>query len=89
MSIRTLFMILTICILVAGYHPSASFAQSSGSAALEQAIKDFIDLNFVNYGEDFIAQERFLIEQMRLINYEIEARVSNIDQARDKYFDGL
>jgi TolA-binding protein len=89
MSIKTLFMILTICLLVVGYHPPASFAQSSASAALEQAIKEFIDENFVNYGEDFIAQERFLIEQMRLINYEIEARVSNIDEARDKYFSGL
>jgi TolA-binding protein len=68
---------------------SLCFAQSSSTAALEQAIKDFIDENFVNYGEDFIAQERFLIEQMRLINYEITARVSNIDEARDKYFDGL
>ncbi len=89
MSIRTLFITVIICLLAGAYHPSVSFAQSSTNAALEQAIKDFIDENFINYGVDFIAQERFLIEQMRLINYEIEARVSNIDQARDKYFDGL
>jgi TolA-binding protein len=87
MSIKTLFLVMLIYLLVSSL--PVAFAQSSSDAALQQAIKDFIDQNFVNYGEDFIAQERFLVEQMRLINYEISARVSNIDQARDKYFSGL
>ena len=87
MRIKTLFIVVTIC-LIQGLI-STGLAQSTSDIALQRAIKDFVDENFVKYGEDFIAQERFLIEQMRLINYEIQARVSNIEQARDKYFDGL
>ena len=87
MSTKILFMAIILYIFAGMLSPGHT--QSSSDAALQQAIKDFVDQNFINYGEDFIAQERFLVEQMRLINYEIESRVSNIDEAREKYFDGL
>jgi TolA-binding protein len=55
----------------------------------QNALKAFVNDNLLSFGRDAIAQERFLIEQMRLINFEIKSRVTNIDDVREKYFEGL
>ncbi len=43
----------------------------------------------VEFGTDVISQERFLVEQMRLLNFEIQARYKNLSQMRNEYFANL
>ena len=66
-------------------------AQISSSDDLEfkNALDNYITDQLIEVGEDAIAQERFLIEQMRIVNFEIKSRIHNIDEIRGKYFNGL
>jgi len=89
MKIKTLFIFLFcgVCLL-----PVSDFrAQTSGfdDKAFEQALQEFINENLLAYGIDIISQERFLVEQMRLINSEINSRVKNIADIRAEYFASL
>ena len=89
MKIKTLFVFLFCMLLI---FPTAGLqAQTSGfdDKAFEQALQDFINQNLLAYGVDIISQERFLVEQMRLINDEINARVKNITEVRAEYFASL
>ena len=89
MLIRTLLKLCLIVIFTLYY--SALFAQggSISDEEFERALKDFVNENLVEFGVDVIAQERFLVEQMRLINTEVQSRYKNLGELRDEYFAGL
>ena len=53
------------------------------------ALRNFVKENVVDFGKGFIVQEKFLIEQMRQINSEIRSRITNFNDVREQYFDGL
>jgi TolA-binding protein len=67
------------------------FAQVStqDETDFQYALESVINEQLIKLGEDAIAKERFLVEQMRIINFEIKSRVTNINEIRSKYFDGL
>ncbi len=89
MKIKTLFICLA-CYLCFWFVPDLRSQDSSfDDLAFEQALQGFINENLLTYGMDIISQERFLVEQMRLINFEINSRVKNITDVRAEYFASL
>jgi TolA-binding protein len=54
-------------------------------AELEKFVKDKI----TEIGKEAIPKEKFLIQQMRMLNEEIRQRVSYTGDVRDRYFDNL
>ncbi len=53
------------------------------------ALQEHVRQLMVDFGEYSIDQERFLIQQIRMINQEIKNRVSGIDNVRRNYFERL
>ena len=67
------------------------FAQTTSSedSDFDQALQKYVNENLLRFGENEIARERFLVQQMRDINDEIKSRVTNVKVVRDQYFVGL
>lgn len=88
MTIRTLSK---ISFFLSVFIYSNLFAQgfNSSDKEFELELRNFVRENLVEFGSDVINQERFLVEQMRLINFEIQSRFQNLKQKRAEYFAGL
>ena len=54
-----------------------------------RALRSYVRSELIDFSRDFIIEEKFLIEQMRQINFEIRSRITNYDDVRTKYFEGL
>jgi len=89
MKIKTLFICFACFACFWFVSDLRSQESSFDDLAFEQALQSFINENLLTYGMDIIAQERFLVEQMRLINFEINSRVKNITEVRAEYFTSL
>ena len=64
---------------------SANLSDIRYNAALNNYVQSLLD----NFGKDAIKKERFLIQQIRMINEEIKSRVDNVSDIRDNYFQRL
>ena len=64
---------------------SASLSEIRYNAELNNYVQSLLD----NFGKDAIKKERFLIQQIRMINDEIKSRVDNVSDIRDNYFQRL
>ncbi len=53
------------------------------------ALNDYVQSLMADFGKDAIKKERFLIQQIRMINEEIKSRVDNVSDIRDNYFKRL
>lgn len=70
---------------------SSVYAQSSGltDEQFSDHLKSYIDKLLTQYGQETIEKERFLVQQIRMINDEITSRVGNVSEKRTQYFDRL
>lgn len=70
---------------------SSLFAQSISNEDLlyKSELEKYIKKKTTKLGKDAIPKERFLIQQMRMVNDEIKSRVSNTGELRENYFDNL
>lgn len=66
-----------------------SVAQSSSEPLYNTALKSYVDKLMVRFGRSNIDREKFLIQQLRMINAEMKARISNVDGIRAGYFERL
>ncbi|MEJ2636306.1 MAG: tetratricopeptide repeat protein [Calditrichia bacterium] len=53
------------------------------------ALNAYVEKLFVNYGIENLPREKFLVSLMRLVNNEMNKRITNPRAARDKYFNEL
>ncbi len=53
------------------------------------ALNAYVEKLFVNYGVENLPREKFLVSLMRLVNNEMNKRITNPRAARDKYFNEL
>lgn len=90
MSFKTLSMWFTYLLFFVLLH-SALFAQKVelSDAQLTEYIKSYVDKLLTRHDEQNIEKERFLVQQIRMINQEIKARVGNVSEKRTAYFDKL
>jgi TolA-binding protein len=99
---RIFFLAFAVCFFL--FLPRYPIAQTSNSqkiADLEKlveytseiefqyALEEYVKGLFVNYGEERIPQEYFLISLMQLISKEYSSRLEHPDQARRNYFSEL
>jgi len=88
---RTLFekIFISFCLFFSYNTYTHAQVAVQDESDFQSALESVISEELIKLGEDAIAKERFLIEQMRIINFEIKSRVANINEIRAKYFDGL
>ena len=67
-----------------------AFSQSVSLSEKEitDNLKSYIDRLLVRYGKQNIEKERYLVQQIRMINNEIKSRVGNVKEKRAQYFNG-
>ena len=66
-----------------------SFADSRDDALFNSALKYHMQKLIKRFSGSSLEKERFLVEQIRMINDEIKARVNNVSRIRENYFDKL
>ncbi len=54
-----------------------------------QSLKSYVDKLLVRYGENNLEKERYLVQQLRMLNAEMRIRVGDVRKKRDSYFDKL
>jgi TolA-binding protein len=89
MRIKTLLSLCFIILLTPCSPTLFAQGETLSDKQFEIALRDFVNENLVEFGMDVISQERFLVEQMRLLNFEIQARYKNLSQMRNEYFANL
>lgn len=68
-----------------------TFAQnlSNDEFVFKAELEKFVKSKITELGKEAIPKEKFLIQQMRMLNEEIRLRVSYTSDVRDRYFDNL
>ena len=69
--------------------PLSAQDEGTGDVQFNAALKSYVKQLLVDFGKDAIHRERFLIQQIRMINDEIKSRVTNIAEIRQTYFERL
>lgn len=64
-------------------------AQSNADALYNSALKSYVDDLVIRYGKSTMDRERFLIQQLRMINEEMKTRISGVSEIRKSYFERL
>jgi len=68
---------------------SSAQAQSNADAFFNSALKSYVNDLVIRYGKSTIDRERFLIQQLRMINEEMKSRITGISDIRKSYFERL
>jgi len=64
-------------------------AYQISDAQFGQSLKSYVNGLLARNGEKSIEKERYLVQQLRMLNEEITARVGNVSEKRQQYFDRL
>lgn len=88
MKVKTLFR-LSLLSLFFILPPLILNAQNAETNEYNAALQSYVQQLLGNISKDAISRERFLVQQIRLINEEIRARVTGIDDIRRSYFERL
>ncbi|RMH61758.1 MAG: hypothetical protein D6677_11155 [Calditrichaeota bacterium] len=78
-----LSIILTISIL------SPLQAYQLTDQQFQESLKSYVDKLLIRFGEENIEKERFLVQQLRMLNEELRTRVGDVTAKRQTYFDKL
>jgi len=66
-----------------------TYSQTSQDALFNSALQDYVQTLMTRFSRSTMEHERFLVQQIRMLNSEIKSRVSDIPAIRDSYFDRL
>ncbi len=61
----------------------------TGNPEFNAALQRYVDNLMVKFGQESIDDERFIVQQIRMVNDEIRSRVTNYKEIRNTYFDRL
>ena len=87
MKSRTLLKILIITIIASYSIPL--FADSANDAFFNSALKAYVNKLLLRHGKRNMDRERFLVQQIRMINEEMRSRINGVSRIRDNYFQRL
>lgn len=85
-SLRVLKFIIAV-VIVSVAMPVKAYQLTD--AQFKQRLKSYVDELLTRSGEKDIEKERYLVQQLRMLNEEIKARVGNVSEKRQHYFDRL
>lgn len=79
------------CLLLIFVSFNSVFSQtgSISDRDLTESLKTYVDKLLVRYGHQNIEKERYLVQQIRMINDEIKDRVGNVNEKKVQYFNKL
>ena len=63
--------------------------ETSNMVRFNASLKAYVDDLLLNFGKDAIRHERFLVNQIRMLNDEIKSRVGSVSNIHKGYFDRL
>lgn len=63
--------------------------QSVGDPAFNKDLREYVNSLFKRYQGESLDNERFLVQQIRMVNAEMKERVGNVTKYRKKYFNRL
>ena len=63
--------------------------ESDAEFVYKAELEKFVKSKITELGKEAIPKEKFLIQQMRMLNEEIRLRVSYTGEVRERYFDNL
>ena len=86
MKVKTLLKAFFILILL--YNTNSLFGQDI-EFVFKAELEKFVKNRIAALGKEAIPKEKFLIQQMRMLNEEIRLRVDYTDDVRDRYFNNL
>ncbi len=66
-----------------------TYSQTTEDALFNSALQDYVQKLMTRFSMTTIEHERFLVQQIRMLNREIKSRVKNIPSIRENYFDKL
>jgi len=90
MKLKTLLvLILQISISFAFIFSVSAQEISSDEFLYKAELEKFVNKKAAELGKNSIPRERFLIQQMRMLNAEIRSRIKNTSDLRQRYFDNL
>jgi len=90
MKTRTLLPFVLLLFIVQTFIPASGVrAQQSGDELFNSALRSYVNKLVMRANTTSIPRERFLVQQIRMINDEIKARVTGISKIRDTYFQRL
>jgi TolA-binding protein len=90
MKMKILFQYGWVVLLVFS-SPNFVYTQSvtAGGDEYQSALREYVEEQLIRFGVDAIRKERFLVQQMRMLNDEIKSRVANVVEIKNQYFAGL
>ncbi len=87
MKSRTLLNILTIFIFMFTSLPL--LADNANDPFYNSALKAYVDKLLIRHGKSNMDRERFLVQQIRMINDEMRSRIHGVSHVKDNYFEKL
>jgi TolA-binding protein len=82
---KTFFLIVIILMMMT----PVIKGQSVGDPAFNKDLREYVNTLFKRYQGESIDNERFLVQQIRMVNAEMKERVGNVTKFRKKYFSRL
>ena len=79
------FMVVSALLFLA----SPLKAYQNTDSQFNERLKSYVNSLLTRSGEKDIEKERYLVQQLRMVNEEIKARVGNVSEKRQHYFDRL
>jgi len=67
----------------------SAIADTAEQSLYNSALKSYVNKLLIRFGKSNIDRERFLIQQLRMINDEMKSRISGISNVRQSYFNRL
>jgi len=90
MKTRTLLpFVLLLLIIPIFISASGVRAQTSGDELFNSALRSYVNKLIMRANKTTINRERFLVQQIRMINDEIKSRVARVSKIRENYFQRL
>jgi hypothetical protein len=81
--------IAVLLISFLGVNTLSSQSTVAGGDEFYDALRGYIAKQLTSFGTDAIKQERFLVQQLRMLNDEIKSRVTNVNEIKSQYFASL
>jgi len=83
---KILFFILILIFLIPNLKAQD---ETSNMVRFNASLKAYVDELLLNFGNDAIRHERFLVNQIRMLNDEIKSRVGSVSNIHKSYFERL
>ncbi len=84
---KALLVWLSVILTISIFFPLQAYQATDQQ--FQNSLKSYVDKLLIRFGEENIEKERFLVQQLRMLNEELRSRVGNVTEKRKSYFNKL